>query len=667
MAQVRVPCPVAASSDLRSMLRRHLARRSVEALASGAARRRAAIAAPASAAAWAAQVRAGVREILGLEGMRSRSLLARVVSRHEREHHLLENVVFESVEGWQTAASIFWPRGDGPFLPIIVPCGHSGKATQPHQIPPQVFARGGYVAIVFDPPAQGGEKGPGNDHFVDGPRCDAVGQTSQRYFVADALRAMDYLETRPEADTSRGFAMTGVSGGGMTTMWAALADERVKVASAVCCLAPEEEHPIADGYATCPEPIALGMFARGLGTADLLAALAPLPQLCQAGAQDEVFTEAMTRRVTREAEAVYGAIGAADRFELAIEDCGHDYTASMARRFVAFADKHLRGEPGRAHGVALAEDPALEPEEAMACRPAAEPNMRTISLARAQELRQRRGRLSGRADAARAVRSLVPGIEGAQIERVARGWRQASWLSDVEELLLSHEGEVDLPATALWPHTGGASGGAWGGLAVFDDRGRWAPMARSGWVAQASGHLDRGAARGVAVLSVDLRGWGDTAPAPGPYDLAGWSGPERWPSYVSGALGDGLLAQRARDAAATCRWLMAQQGVDPRRMVVAGRGLGGVVALLAAAMIEHVAGVVCIDTPASIEAVVGEPRYGWGVDVFMPRMLEFLDLEPLAEALAPVLWVRPRDAQGRALREESDGVATAWVQRLMER
>ena len=74
-----------------------------------------------------------------------------------------------------------------------------------HDLPPQVFARAGYAAITFDPPAQSGEKGAGNDHFTDGPRCYAVGQTSQRYFVADALRAMDYLladryEVPPEAE-----------------------------------------------------------------------------------------------------------------------------------------------------------------------------------------------------------------------------------------------------------------------------------------------------------------------------------------------------------------------------------------------------------------------------------------------------------------------------------
>lgn len=658
MQPLDIPGPVPAPIDLRSMLRRHLVRRSLESLARGASARRAAFADRAALAEWSRGVRRSARDILGLGDHSSAPLNARVVSRHERRHHVIENLVFESIDGWQAGATLFLPHGQGPFLPIIVPCGHSGKVDRPHQLPPQVFARAGFAAIVFDPPAQGGEKNPGNDHFSDGPRCDAAGQTSQRYFVGDALRAMDYMQTRPDIDASRGFAMTGVSGGGMTTTWAALVDERVKAAGVVCCVAPLEEHPIRNGYATCPEPIPRGMIERGLGMADLMAALAPTPQLYIGGLRDEVFTEALAREVGDEVARAYALAGAGERFGMAFEDAGHDYTPAMARRFVAFIERHWLNEPGRAHSPAFLEEPELEPAEAMASRPAAEPNMRTISLAKIEADQRDRPRLSGRADAATRARRDSPGIERARIDEVTRGWRQASVRSDVEELLLRREGDICLPATALWPKREHP----WGAVVMFDDRGRWASLARSGWLARASGHLNRSAGRAPAVLSVDLRGWGDSAPSATPWDLVGWAGLDRWHTYVANALGDPLMAQRTRDAAAACRWLLDQPGIDPRRIVVAGRGLGGIAALHAATTIEHVAGVVCIDTPQSLEAAVAEPRQPWGVDLFWPGAL---DLPRLAEALAPVLWVRPRDGQGRALREEGDEVAVEWVKRLV--
>jgi hypothetical protein len=86
---------------------------------------------------------------------------------------------------------------------------------------------------------------------------------------------------------------------------------------------------------------------------------------------------------------------------------------------------------------------------------------------------------------------------------------------------------------------------------------------------------------------------------------------------------------------------------------------------MVAAMVEHCVGVVCLDTPWSIEDIVGEPSYTWPVDVFLPRVLERLDLRPLTDAVAPVLMIRPRGPQGELLREESDGAAAAWVHKRL--
>src|SRR5688500_5180662 len=245
-----LPGPPPPPFDLRTMLRRRLADRAIERLEAAVAKRREAYRDPLAFAAWAAGVRAAAGGMLRLDGLRDLPLRPALVSRHERRHHAVENVLFESLDGWQVNATLFLPRvpsagGDPPRFPaVVVPCGHSSKAHPAHQLPAQVFARAGYAAIAFDPPAQGGEKAAGNDHFRDGPRCHAVGDTPQRYSVADALRAMDYLASRPDIDAARGYAMTGVSGGGHTTMWAALLDERVRVLAPVCCASPQAAHPI---------------------------------------------------------------------------------------------------------------------------------------------------------------------------------------------------------------------------------------------------------------------------------------------------------------------------------------------------------------------------------------------------------------------------------------
>ena len=658
---VLIPGPVEAPVDLRTMLRNHLARRGLECIARGAQERAQATRSTDACSAWSAGVRETVRQILDLDGYLDAPLNVRAISRLERPHHVLENVIFESVEGWQVNASVFIPRDEmyaPPYPGVVVPCGHSPKSDGPHQLPCQVFARAGFVAVTFDPPAQGGEKCPGNDHFRDGPRCYAVGQTSQRYFIADALRAIDYLASRDDVDASLGFAVTGVSGGGETTRWTALMDDRVRLAAPVCSAARLADHPIADQYAWCPECLPIGRLAAGLDDVDLMAALAPLPQLYMAGQNDSVYLPELSERLAAEVRAAYEAAGAADEFGFFLqEDCGHDYTPEMARRFVGFAEKHWLAEPERAHSKAFDEVPPLEPAEAMFCRPDAEPNTRTLAAARAVSLRRSRPKLASRAEAGDAVRAIVEGIDQARIDRVERGNRRQIFRVRHEEVLLGREQDVYLPATALWPLESEPAPA----VILFDDRGRWQPLQFGGWLASVARVCAIGELPSPAVLSVDLRGWGDTTPTAVPYDLAPWSGADRLPSYLAASLGPGLLGMRVADAVASCRWLARQPEVDAGQMILAGHGLGGIVALMTAAIVDGVAGVICLDTPQSIEQIVAEDNQAWPLEIFQPDILKQFDIAELAEPVGPTRFVRPRDATGKALNDEDDGAATRWV------
>jgi len=51
--------------------------------------------------------------------------------------------------------------------------------------------------------------------------------------VRSAMRALDYLETRPEVDKRR-IGLTGISGGGAMTWYTAAVHERVAAAAPVC-------------------------------------------------------------------------------------------------------------------------------------------------------------------------------------------------------------------------------------------------------------------------------------------------------------------------------------------------------------------------------------------------------------------------------------------------
>jgi len=633
--------PIPPGVDLRDMLRQHIVGRSLACMARAAERRRASLASG-DVAAYCAAIRAAVAGFYGPlpVGPHAAPVQATEVSRFEKRGYRLENVLFDSFPGWQVNATVYVPLDFAPPFPaVVIPVGHSGKQFESYQLPAQFFARCGYLAVTFDPPGQAGEKRPGNDHFVDGVRAYLVGETSSRYFVADALRCIDYLATRPDVDLSRGVAMTGVSGGGTTTL-ATLLDERIAVAGPSCCLTPLADLDIAQCYAGCPETHMWRRYAEGIDEVDLLCAAAPTPILLMAGEYDEVFRIADTRRLAGEVAAFYAQAGAAERFTFFVDRAGHGYTLAQARQFVRFMDRWLRHTPDRPLSDLPDESFRLDPDDELRCHPRTDVHMRSLTLARARALEAARDRDAGRI---RAAAAAIAGVEGPVGRPAAvEGEPFRVWTHDWQSLLLRPEGGIELPATFLCP-----PGGPHGAILHLDDGGRHRLLYRHGLLARAVGFLEREQA-GLAVLTVDLRGWGDSAPAMYPYEMASWGGLDRYVAYATAALGDSIMGMRTRDALAALAYLRSRPEVDGTRIVVSGCRLAGVIALLVAAIDPAVAGVVTWDSPVSFRALLEEEAYAWPADAFIPNVLLHFDLPELAVSLpCPVHRINLRDGGGR--------------------
>lgn len=638
--------PVGATLDLRTMVTNHLVRESCRALEQTAARREEAFKSG-TWQAWRDRVREQVRVALGDLPFAAAGgpLNVRPVSRHERSGYAVENVLFESLPGMDVNASLFLPDPAAyppPWPAVVVSVGHSTKTGDNYQKPAQVFARCGYAALLYDPPGVSGEKQAGNDHFTDGVRCYATGISSNRYFVIDGLRAVDYLASRPDMDLSRGVAATGVSGGGVTTMFMTLLDERITVSGPSCCATPKAVHPVLDTYAECPEVLSFNRF-HAYDDIDLLAAAMPAAVMLMAGKEDEVFTEPMTRAIAESVASKFEAARKAERFSLFLDDSGHAYTTRMALQFVAWMNRWLLGAPDRAvpaldeAGLELL-DPAL-----LACGPRQEVNMFSDACSEAARLRETRPVPD--LGTVRAVAGLSGEIQApeARLGEAARSWQH--W---VREVALNPEPGITLPATWLYPVDETRQREA---VLYFDDRGRWTDLRKQGRAAQWAGFLGQDTAV-RQLLTVDLRGWGDSTPADLPYDLAGWGGRDRWTAYVSAALGDGMMAMRIRDGLAAFAWLRARPGVE--KIVVGGHGLGAVVALHVAVLAEDAAGIFCDAMPASIEMIVAEKENHWPPDVFIPEILRYYDLPALAGMFkGPVLIADPLNAQKLPLDRET--------------
>ena len=263
-----------------------------------------------------------------------------LVSSYVFDGFRLENLVFESRPGWQVGLNLFLPVGHGPFTPILCPCGHGPKWQPDHQIPPQILARNGFAAALFDMPMFG-EKQKGNDHFVQGSQLAMVGRWSNELFLIDAIRTADYLETRSDITFAQGMGVTGVSGGGIATQYLAVIDKRVEAAAPVCSTAPFGGYVIDGLYTGCPESYLFGQAAIGMNGDALLSLASPCPTLVQSGLKDTLFTPELVAKSVEKARRIYELEGVSDRFASCEEDVPHTYTRPMAERTAAWFKRWL--------------------------------------------------------------------------------------------------------------------------------------------------------------------------------------------------------------------------------------------------------------------------------------------------------------------------------------
>jgi hypothetical protein len=315
----------------------------------------------------------------------------------------------------------------------------------------------------------------------------------------------------------------------------------------------------------------------------------------------------------------------------------------MAVEFARWMDRWVAGVE-RQMPALCQDDFTMLPDEQLACHPRQDRNIYSINADMARELPETRPEVSLQAAAQRICHAETPAATPASRE----GKPALAWFHYVQEILLQPETGIELPATFLYPAKPGWKGAA---LLYFDDRGRWTDLRQQRLLANVTGFIDR-ETDGPAVFTVDLRGWGDSRPADVGYDIAGWGHRDRWNAYVSAALGDHVLAMRVRDGLAALAYLRTRPEVDPARIVIGGRGMGGVVALHVAAIDGAAAGVFALDSLATFESLASSPQYTWPVDAFLPGVLQSYDLPDLAGLPIPTLIAHPLGATQEPLNKE---------------
>lgn len=160
--------------------------------------------------------------------------------------------------------------------------------------------------------------------------------------VHDAVRALDYLVSRPEVDADR-IGTLGMSMGSTMAWWLGALDERVRVVVDICCLT--DFHSLLRRGSLGLHGIYYYVpgLLRHFTTAGINTLIAPRPHLALAGEQDELTPPEGLDAIDHELRSVYGALGVPDRWRLVRYPCGHQETSEGRAEALAFLRRHLAG------------------------------------------------------------------------------------------------------------------------------------------------------------------------------------------------------------------------------------------------------------------------------------------------------------------------------------
>lgn len=249
-------------------------------------------------------------EMLGLWPLPERTPLnATITGTLEFDDFVVEKLHFQSRPRLYVTANLYRPCEPKGKLPaVLYLCGHANRgrdgnktAYQHHGI---WFAKNGYVCLMLDTLQLGEIAGIHHGTYrYNRWWWQSVGYTPAGVECWNAIRAIDFLQSRPDVDPER-IAVTGRSGGGAATFWVAAADERVRVAVPVSGMSDLEDYVanrVINGHCDC---MFLVNTYRWPWTY-IAALVVPRPMLFLNSGRDRIFPMGGNERVRRRLERLY--------------------------------------------------------------------------------------------------------------------------------------------------------------------------------------------------------------------------------------------------------------------------------------------------------------------------------------------------------------------------
>jgi dienelactone hydrolase len=306
---------------------------------------------------WQGQLRQKLTELLG--GFPERTpLRARTLSVQDRPGFRREKFIFESRPGVGVMAYLLTPATrKAPFATVVCVPGHgrgvddivgideNGKdrADKPgyqHDFAIQAVEHG-LAAVAIEPMAFGWrrdaanrEKGPGTSACqpVAGSAL-LMGETMIGWRVWDTMRAIDWIESRPELDKDR-VGCIGISGGGTCTQFSAALDTRIKAAFVSGYMNTFRASIMSVSH--CIDNYVPGIL-NWAENYDVAGLIAPRYLFSEGGDHDPIFPVVATRESFARVKKVYEVFGAPDRAQQEIFSGEHEFHGARGLPFIVEA------------------------------------------------------------------------------------------------------------------------------------------------------------------------------------------------------------------------------------------------------------------------------------------------------------------------------------------
>ncbi|MBP88546.1 MAG: acetylxylan esterase [Planctomycetaceae bacterium] len=270
----------------------------------------------------------------------------RILGELKRDGYRLEKVVLQTRPGVLMTANAYVPDGEGRQSAVLCVHGHWSGAKQDPVVQARCIglAKLGFFVLSVD--AFGaGERGLGMAlGEYHGEMVAATlwptGLALAGLQVYENMRAVDYLQSRPEVDPDR-IGITGTSGGGNQTMYAGAIDERIKCVVPACSVGTYQSYL---GVACCMcevTPAALSYTEES----GVLALVAPRGLMLINATRDSFqFSVGEAKKSLAAATQVFRLYGKAEDARHAVFESNHDYNQPMREAMYGWMTLHLNGE-----------------------------------------------------------------------------------------------------------------------------------------------------------------------------------------------------------------------------------------------------------------------------------------------------------------------------------